>query len=276
MGQATAVAVGGGRRMAVRCAGQGFPVVLLHGIPGSAQTWDGVARRLAERHRVVVPDLLGFGASARPPAARQLHAEAQADALGDALDGLGIERMVLVGHDFGGPVAVTCASRRPERVAGLALLATNAFGDSPVPFPLSLVAAPVVGPAAARLLFSRPSLAMMVRRGCGPGAPPPDLARYLGDRGQAASVRTIFTASLRHLAELYGPIEDALGRVAAPTLVGWGDHDPFFSVDQGRRTARAVEGAELRIYHGAGHFLPEERPAEVAEDIARLAERAGR
>lgn len=117
---------------------------------------------------------------------------------------------------------------------------------------------------------------MMVRRGSGPGAPRPEMARYLGDRGQAASVRRIFTASLRHLAELYGPVEDALGGIAAPTLVGWGDHDPFFSVDQGRRTARAVPGAELRIYHGAGHFLPEERPAELAGDIVRLGERARR
>ncbi|MGH9151732.1 MAG: alpha/beta fold hydrolase [Acidimicrobiales bacterium] len=154
MGEARAVAVRGGQRMAVRCWGRGFPVVLVHGIPGSARTWGGVARRLAERHRVAVPDLLGFGSSTRPTAARQLHAEGQADALGDALDALGIDRMVLVGHDFGGPVAVTCASRRPERVAGLVLLATNAFGDSPVPFPLSLVTAPVVGPAASRLLFS--------------------------------------------------------------------------------------------------------------------------
>lgn len=259
--------------MAVRVTGEGFAVVLVHGIPGSGRTWDGVAQRLSGRHRVVVPDLLGFGSSDRPAGARQLHAEAQADALGDALDALVIERMILVGHDFGGPVAVTFTRNHPERVAALVLLAANAFSDTPVPFPLSLVTAPVVGPAAARALFSRPSLAMMVRRGFGPGASPRDLGRYLGDNGQAASVRTIFAASLRQLAELYDPVERVLGTITVPTLVGWGDHDPFFAVDQGRRTAEAIPGAELHVYDGAGHFLPEERPAELAADIARLAAR---
>lgn len=251
-------------------AGEGFAVVLLHGIPGSARTWDGVVGRLSPLHRVVVPDLLGFGASSRPTGARPLHAEAQAAALGDTLDSLGIGRMILVGHDFGGPVALTFTRRHPERVAGLALLSTNAFTDTPIPFPLSLVTVPVAGPAAARMLFSRPSLAMMVRRGFGPGSSPADLDRYLGDKGQAEAIRTIFAASLRQLAELYRPIEDALGAISVPTLVGWGDHDPFFPVEHGRRTARAIPGAELRLYEGAGHFLPEERPEEVAADIARL------
>lgn len=78
------------------------------------------------------------------------------------------------------------------------------------------------------------------------------------------------TPSLRQLAELYRPVEDALGAISVPTLVGWGDHDPFFPVEQGRRTAEAVPGAELRLYEGAGHFLPEERPEELAADIALL------
>ncbi len=256
--------------MAVQSTGEGFPVVLLHGIPGSAPTWDGVVERLSRLHRVVVPHLLGFGASSRPTGACQLHAEAQAGALGDALDALGIDRAVVVGHDFGGPIAVTFTHNHPERVAGVVLLATNVFTDTPIPFPLSLVTAPGVGPAAARLLFSRPSLAMMVRRGFGAGSSPAELDRYLGDKAQSESIGTIFAASLGHLAELYRPIEDALGAISVPTLVGWGDHDPFFPVEQGRRTAEAVPGADLRVYEGAGHFLPEERPEELAADIALL------
>lgn len=276
MGEATAATGRGGQTMAIQSTGEGFPVVLLHGIPGSGQTWDGVVERLSPVHRVVVPDLLGFGSSGTPTGARQLHAEAQAAALGDALDALGIERMVVAGHDFGGPVAVTFTQAHPERVAGLALLATNAFTDTPIPFPLSLVTAPVAGPAAARLLFSRPSLAMMVRRGFGPGSSPADLARYLGDKGELASMRTIFAASLQQLAELYRPIEDALGAISVPTVVGWGDHDPFFPVEHGRRTAQAIPGAELRLYEGAGHFLPEERPEALAADIALLVARVRR
>ena len=53
-------------------------------------------------------------------------------------------------------------------------------------------------------------------------------------------------------------------------LVGWGDRDPFFPVEQGERTAAAAN-ARLRVFEGAGHFLPHERPTEVADEIAALA-----
>ena len=80
-----------------------------------------------------------------------------------------------------------------------------------------------------------------------------------------------FSASLTRLAELYGPIEQTLSTVSVPTFVAWGDRDPFFSVDQGRRTAHAIAGAQFELLERAGHFLPEERPNEVAALIAKLA-----
>ncbi len=61
-----------------------------------------------------------------------------------------------------------------------------------------------------------------------------------------------------------------LANLSVPVVVGWGDRDPFFPVDQGERTA-AVVGTTLRVYAGAGHFIPEERPVEVAGDLAALA-----
>ena len=53
-------------------------------------------------------------------------------------------------------------------------------------------------------------------------------------------------------------------------LVGWGDRDPFFPLEQGERTAAAAN-ARLHVFRGAGHFLPHERPAEVAREIAAFA-----
>ncbi len=256
--------------LAYQRGGNGQPVVLLHGIPGSAQSWQAVADELVGQCEVIVPDLLGFGASERPAGIEGLHAVAQAAALDDLLGELGLGPVTLVGHDFGGPVALTLTARRPEAVAALGLLATNTFTDTPIPFPLSMATWPVVGPLVARALFSTPSLRLMLRQGVGPGASAPDAATHLGERGQRRAIATIFEGSLVHLAELYRPIEDALGRLAVPTLVGWGDRDPFFAVAQGERTAHAA-GASLRVYAGAGHFLPHERPAEVAADIAALA-----
>lgn len=245
--------------------------LLIHGIPGSAAAWDAVAARLADRHSVLAPDLLGFHGRPCPDHADALLAPSQARHLLDVLDDAGVDRVLVAGHDFGGPVAAHLAAAAPERIAGLALFATNAFSDTPIPFPLSLVNGPAVGGFAARLLFSRPSLAMMLRRGVGSPPAPIDVHRSIGDRHQQAAIATIFTQSLRRLDELYRPVEAALAALAVPALVGWGDRDPFFPVAVGRRTAALIPDARFRLYAGAGHFLPEERPAEVAADLLALA-----
>lgn len=258
-----------GSGLAFRREGSGPPVVLLHGIPGCAASWDGVVARLANHAAVIVPDLLGFGGSDRPRGFERLRAEAQAAAVGALIAELGLGAVTVVGHDFGGPVALSLAARRPDAVAAVGLLATNAFTDTPIPFPLSTLTWPIAGPIARRALFSGPSLRMMLRQGVGPRVRPPDAGAYLGDRAQQRAIGTIFAASLTRLAEVYRPIEDALSSLGVPVLVGWGDRDPFFPPAQGERTARAA-GATLRAYEGAGHFLPHERPDEVSADVAAL------
>ena len=79
---------------------------------------------------------------------------------------------------------------------------------------------------------------------------------------------------MRDLPGLYGEVE-RLGRaLALPSLVLWGDRDPFFPTTVGERTAEAL-GAELRVLRGCGHFVPEERPAQTASAIAELIARSG-
>jgi pimeloyl-ACP methyl ester carboxylesterase len=97
--------------------GQGHPLLLLHGIPGSGATWLKVAKELTADFDVVVPDLLGFGGSDRPIDFDSLNATAQADTLSRFLDELGIRSIALAGHDFGGPVALLLHAQRPETVS---------------------------------------------------------------------------------------------------------------------------------------------------------------
>lgn len=253
--------------------GSGPPVVLVHGIPGSSASWETTGEMLVSTHRVVTVDLLGFGTSPRPRSASALQAPAQAEALARVLDDRGIRGATVAGHDFGGPVAAHLAAGRPDLVGGLVWLSGNAFPDTPVPLPLSLVTWPLLGSVAARALFSRPSLRLMVRQATGDGRVPGRSS--VGDRSHARSIRVIFTSALRELQRHYAPVVERLSHLTVPTTVVWGDHDPFFPLEQAQRTAAVIPGAELVVLEGAGHFLPDERPREVADQIAAVTRRVG-
>src|SRR5207249_4458028 len=93
----------------------GDPVLLLHGFPQTGECWRGVVARLAPRHRLIVPDLPGFGRSGRP---RSYDAAAVAETLADLLDAVGVPRATIVGHDWGGSTALAYAAKHPRRVIG--------------------------------------------------------------------------------------------------------------------------------------------------------------
>lgn len=263
--------------MAYRRGGRGPTVVLLHGIPGQGRAWERVEAALGSSFDIVVPDLIGFGASAGPsrPTIEEVGPATQAACLAGLLDDLGVRGATVVGHDFGAPVGVLLTEARHDLVSALTLLSGNTFPDTPIPFPLSLASTRVVGVPLSRLLFSSPSLRLMLRRGTGPSSAPPDADVYLGDDRQRRTIQTIFANALTRLEELYTPVASALGDLDVPVLVGWGDRDPFFPVAQAERTAAATKG-RLRVFEGAGHFLPHERPGEIAGEIADLAAAASR
>lgn len=100
----------------------GPPVVLLHGNPTSSHLWRNVVPHLAGRSRVLAPDLIGMGASGKP--AVDYGFDDQARYLDAWFEALGLDRVVLVGHDWGGALALDRAARYPDRVAGVVLLET--------------------------------------------------------------------------------------------------------------------------------------------------------
>ena len=109
-------------------AGAGEPVVLVHGIPQSSHEWRRIMPRLAERYRVIAPDLRGLGDSSRPAAGYDK--KTLADDLWQLVHGhLGIDRFFLAGHDWGGPVAFSLAAQHPASVRRLAILDVVIPGD---------------------------------------------------------------------------------------------------------------------------------------------------
>lgn len=248
--------------------GRGDTFLLLHGIPGSSLAWRAVGERLANEYRVVAPDLAGFGES--DPPGGDYYMEAQARSIGLLLDDLGIEKLYLGGHDFGGPVALTLARVRPDlRIQGLVLSATNVFTDTHVPLPLRVAGVPVLGTALFRAAVgSVAGMRMMhlVAVANKEGLPWEAFRRHLTPSSLDLT-RRIFQRSLADLRSNYRAVEDTLARLTMPTLVLWGDEDPFFRPPVGARTHKEIRRSVLKTYEGVGHFVPEEKPVLVAEDI---------
>jgi pimeloyl-ACP methyl ester carboxylesterase len=254
--------------------GSGPCVLALHGIPGWRGTWREVARQLGDGVRVVAPDLLGFGASRTRRSG--MHAAEHAQALAELLDALDVRRVHVVGFDFGGPIAAHLHALRPRAFASLTLAATNVLPDTPVPGPLRVARVPVLGDLCFRAFFGRTGLRAMHRFAARDRVAFPR-ARFeegLASDDGVRSTREVFLASLCDLRRLYTPVAAAIANVRVPTTVVWGDHDPFFSVDTGRKTAALIPGARFVVAPGCGHFVPEERAALLAEEILALVRRA--
>src|SRR4051812_45803646 len=115
-----------GHAVSYRTAGSGPPLVLLHGIANSSQTWEPVADGLAEHFTVIAPDLLGHGASATPRGDYSLGAHASG--VRDLLTALGHERVTVVGHSLGGGIAMQFSYQFPERTERLGLVSSGGLG----------------------------------------------------------------------------------------------------------------------------------------------------
>ena len=111
-------------------AGQGMPVVLIHGIPETSYAWRHVIPLLEDKHKIIAPDLRGLGDSSRPY--HGYDKKTLADDVWRLMhDHLGIKQFAVVGHDFGSPVASRLAIDHPDAVTHLALLDVGVPGDRP-------------------------------------------------------------------------------------------------------------------------------------------------
>lgn len=253
-------------------SGPGVPVLLLHGYPTSSYLWRDVQRDLGPRHPTYAPDLLGMGCSEKPRAARYDHAS-QARLMLSLLSSLGLERVAVVAHDVGGPVAVHLAALAPERVAALVLVDTPLHAEMwPVPL-VRLQTLPYVGEvqgAALRLIpgLAAKMLGINLERGLrATPLTPKMLHHYVSPFLTADGMRGML--SLGRAADP-DAVQEAFGLVCAeppPSLVLWGSDDVWFSPAYGRRVAGELRGASYVEVADAGHFLPEDRPERVAEEI---------
>lgn len=274
----------GGVHLSVLEAGEGEPVVLLHGIPTGAELWRDVLGRLAAAgHRGLAPDLPGYGHTRLPAAAD--HSLAGAAGLVAAwLDDLGLAPVWVAGHDAGAAVAQILATDHPATVARLTL--TNAVVDGAWPawrarIAIAAARAGLYRPAAALRLVPNPYMRFAIRRGFADGSvlTAATARRVVWDGkvtqrdGRAAFQRHLAALTPRDTAAAAARLPD----VTVPCQLVWGTADPYqpFQV-AGRRLHDLLPHAAVTRLEGCGHFTPLECPdALLAAMLAWHGEEAG-
>jgi pimeloyl-ACP methyl ester carboxylesterase len=247
--------------------GAGPPVVLVHGTPWSSWTWRRVAAALSERFTVYTFDLLGFGASDKRRG-QDVSLAAHGARFAALLDSWRLERPAVVAHDIGGAIALRAHLLHGRAVSSLALLDVVALGAWGSPF-YRLV-------REHHAVFEQLPPAIhegVLRAYVGTAQPRPLLlevedaliAPWLGGAGQTAFYRQIAHGDERDTREL----EPLLGHITAPTLVVWGEDDPWLPATTGAELARRIPGARFELLPGAGHLVQE----DVPEALIRLLDR---
>jgi pimeloyl-ACP methyl ester carboxylesterase len=260
-----------GRRVVYRIAGQGPPVVLIHGMLNSSSHWQGVAGRLADEHTVIAPDLIGHGDSTAPRGDYSLGAHAAS--IRDLLATVGVQRATLVGHSLGGGVAMQFFYQFPQRVERLVLISSGGLGHEVSPL-LRTAALPGTAPLLSltihpRVLGALSSAGARLRQRRMPaGVHLQAIARALRPL-ENADARSAFLHTLRSVIDVQGQRVSANDRLylleALPTLIVWGERDNTIPLEHGRRAQQQIAGSMLRTIPDVAHFPHLENPDAVAE-----------
>lgn len=259
----------------VELAGQGTPLVLLHGVGSSIDTWGDIPQRLVEQDRTVVAvDLLGHGGSDAGNGDFSLGAHASA--VRDLLDHLGHTGPVhLVGHSLGGGVALQLAYQYPERVASMTLISSGGLG-SDVGAPLRAASLP--GSELVLRLASSERVVALARRSSG-------WLRALSIDAEVLSPhaleklevlrderrRRAFLSTVRSVVGPDGQRVSALQKMGgldpSRVLIVWGDRDPMLPIEHGRAAAALLPGSRFVVVPGAAHHPHTFDPALVTAEL---------
>lgn len=244
-----------------RESGSGPPVMLVHGVGASLEMWEPVAAQLDRRHRVIRYDMLGHGASAKPPGPYRL-AEF-VDQLHRLAGDLDLPRFILAGFSMGGLVAQGYALDHPERLARLVLLNTVFDRDAAERAAIDGRVRDVMGggfaasvEAAIERWFTpdfrtaRPEVVESMRRQM--------LANDLPAYGAAYQ---LFATADRELA-------GEIGRIVTPTLIVTGAEDRRSTANMAAAMGRLLPRGRCHIIPGQRHMTPLELPERIAEMIA--------
>ena len=258
--------------------GEGPVLLLLHGLGCDHTTWLPVMHALARHFTVIAPDLLGHGDSAKPRA--DYSVGGYANGMRDLLTVLNVDKVTVVGHSFGGGIAMQFAYQFPERTERMILVAPGGLGPEVSPFIRAV---------------TLPGFHQVMGVATMPGI------RHLGKAGLRALSRSKLTATrdLNEVAEIYESFRDPRARAAIrhvvravvdmrgqivsmvdrayltqamPMLVVWGADDVVIPATHAENVARLAPGAMVEVLPNSGHFPHKDHPdrfVKIVQDFIR-------
>ncbi len=247
------------------------PALCLHGFPESSYMWRYVIAALADSgRRGIAPDLPGFGDSPPDPPGTW---ERQVEAVERLRVALGLERVALVLHDWGGLIGLRWACEHPDAVAALVVSNTGFFADGKWHGMARAMRTPGEGEQLVSAI-TKDGFAHML------GA----VSRGIDATVAAEYWKTFETPGGRQgVLELYRsgdfeklePYEGQLSRLGVPTLVLWGENDLFAPVAGAYRFQREIPDAKVVVLEGAGHFVYADEPLRCAGEVAEFLAASG-
>ncbi len=264
-------------RMHYAQAGRGDPVLCLHGNPTWSFLYREFLRGLSDDAHVIAPDLIGFGLSEKLPRVEDYSIEGHVDDVVALVDALDLRNVTLILQDWGGPIGLGVAARRPERVRALVIMNTIGFvpeGNGGPPFALRMLRAPLLGEGLVQGLglFHRSFVPLGIAR---PERRTESVLRAYREvqgswalrAGTLAFPRLIPTAPEDPASLVLERAGAFLDGFRGPVLLVWGMRDPFFDAGLLAQWRERFPDAPVLELGDAGHFLQEDAPERIVPRV---------
>jgi pimeloyl-ACP methyl ester carboxylesterase len=276
------VTIHGHKRAFVK-VGSGPALLLLHGLGCDHTTWLPVIATLSRRYTVIAPDLLGHGRSDKPRA--DYSVGGYANGMRDLLTVLGIDKVTVVGHSFGGGIAMQFAYQYPERTERMILVAPGGIGREVTPA-IRAISLPGFQTAmgVATLPGSRQAIKGGLRTLARSGLPHArdldevaEIVQHLSNRKARAAITHVVRAVVDWRGQVVTMADRAYLTHAMPMCVVWGSDDAVIPVSHAKLAAEIAPEATVEVIRNAGHFPHKDHPqrfVKIINDFVRSTEPA--
>lgn len=254
--------------------GNGRPVILLHGLGTTRYTWRHLMPAVPRGYRFFVFDLKGFGQSPKPHDDKYALYD-QANLIYDFILERGLKDLTLIGHSMGGGIALLVALKLKEknerRLSALILLDSVAYPQR-VPFFITLLRTPILGPLAVSLLPADLQVRAILRLAYFDDAKIFEDAvdAYAAPLRMPGGAHALVTTARQLMPRDMDALTGRYGSIDVPMLLIWCREDRIVPLHVGERLHAAIPGSRLIVVDRCGHFPHEEKPEEVVPNIMQF------